>query len=194
MCYTCYMCSGRAGGSGKGMPVSAPHGPAPEFVGVCALWEGGFGHPKAAAFPARHSSWLCLALPSLCLHQGTIPSCWMEAAAGRHPGGSSSALLPRAADRTSASHSHESPFIPAWNRLPTGSGKSRGLCGLAEMGQGEEDLGDLEALGWEMVVQRNLNLSQAPALSAPSPYPNAPREGETEKGSPYTNFSQRILA
>lgn len=61
--------------------------------------------------------------------------------------------------------------------------------GLSQSGFGRED-----ALGWEMVVQRNLYVSQAPALAAPSPSPNAPREGKTEKGSPYTNLSQRILA
>lgn len=43
-CHTCYMCSRRAEGAGKGKSVSVPDGPAPEFgCGVCSsCLEGGW--------------------------------------------------------------------------------------------------------------------------------------------------------
>lgn len=62
------------------------------------------------------------------------------------------------------------------------------------MGSRQSGLGREEALGGEMVVGRNRYLSQAAALTALNPHPSAPREGGTEKGSPYTDLSQRMLA
>lgn len=151
------MCTRRAGGAGKGRSVSVPSGSAPESVCVvCSscLLGGWVQASGAAAFPPRHSSWLCLcsacALPAP--HQGNILSCWMEAPAGRQqrPGGSSSALLgpvlqtgPRALLTAMRHH-----LSPAWKWLPQSLwwfGKSGELCGLAgssRMSPGKADLGE----------------------------------------------------
>lgn len=147
-----------------------------------------------------------LALPVLCLctPSGQHPqlldggSCWEAAASWwfqlSSPG-------PRAADGTQGlAHSHEASPITCLEVTSTESvviwQEWRAVWFGREFQNGprQSRFGREEALGWEMVVQRNHYLSQAPALTAPNPYPNVPREGKTEKGSPYTNLSQRILS
>lgn len=62
------------------------------------------------------------------------------------------------------------------------------MAEISRMGPRQSGLGREEALRGELVVGRNHYLSQAAALTTLNPYPSAPREGGTEKGSPYRPF------
>lgn len=211
-CHLCSMCSRRAEGAGEGRSVSVPTGPAPVCVSCAAAtyWDGGLGIPALLLLSHQGSTpgsaW---PLPSLCLPpSGQQPQLLMEALAGRqqHPGASSSAQLssallsPRCRQDPAPCSRPAGTTHPCVKWLPTGSlliwheWRALWFGRDCQNGPRQRGFGREEALGWEMVVKRNLDLSQAPALTAPSPYPSAPREGRTEEGSPYTNLSQRILA